>query len=395
MEAQFLQNANLAARKLDNIVPHSYALKNPEKWKPEFLREVLNQYQILQKLAKKLPSWSKNEGIMGSEMLNLEQCSSEETARHKFSHFIGRNSLDLTGGFGIDSFYLAQKFDQHTYCEINNPLLEVVKLNFEALNVQNTTFINSNAEFFIEKTQSHFDLIYIDPDRRNKSNKKLVLLEDCSPDLIQIQDELLKIASEILVKYSPLLDIQLALIKIKHVKSVEILAVKNEVKELLLHISKDHQSEDAEIISTNLIGKRTETFKHRIIEERNAEISYELPQKFLYEPNSAILKSGAFKMVGLKNGLSKLAQHSHFYTSEAMKKDFPGRVFKINNVLAYGKKAMKPFEKRKFNVIARNFPINPVTICKKHHLINGGEAYLIFTQDYNNKKIILSCERIF
>jgi hypothetical protein len=395
MEVQFLIKANREARKLSDIDPHIYALKNPEKWEPEFLREVLNQFQMLQKLVKKLPDWSKNEDIIGSAMLNLEQCSSEKTAFHKFKKFEGESSLDLTGGFGVDSYYLSKKFKRHTICETNTNLLNVVEHNFKVLDIQNTTFFNSDAESFLANNRARFDLIYIDPDRRNKSNKKMVLLEDCSPDIIQIQDELLKIGSEILVKYSPLLDIHLALSKIKHVKSLEILAVKNEVKELLIHISADCKSEDAEIVSTNIKEKRTDIFKHSINDERKSEISFEVPQNFLYEPNASILKSGAFKIVGLRYDLRKLAQHSHFYTSEVLKMDFPGRIFKIKDVFLYGTKAIKLFKKGKFNVIARNFPLNPVTICKKHQLINGGEDYLIFTQDYNNKKIILSCHRIF
>jgi 16S rRNA G966 N2-methylase RsmD len=394
MEVQFVISANKEARLLEVIIPSEFALKNPKKWNSDFLREVLNQYQILMKLVNKLPTWYQNDKIVGASLLNIEQCSSEKSSLHKFRNFKGNLAIDLTGGFGVDTYFLAKNFKKVIYVEANAYLFQIVKYNFNTLGIDNVEFVNQKAETYLAQNTLPFDLIYIDPDRRNLSNKKLVLLEECSPDLTQIQDKIFAISNQVLVKYSPLLDIQLALSKIKHVKSVEILAVKNEVKELLFHISKESNSENAEIIAINIKDDIVESFSHKIAEEKKAEAFFENPQKFLYEPNAAILKSGAFKTVGLRNALNKLAQHSHFYTSEVFRKDFPGRVFKINDVIPYNSNALKPKAKKKYNVIARNFPLNPVTICKKHHLINGGDEYLIFTQDYKNKKIILSCERI-
>jgi 16S rRNA G966 N2-methylase RsmD len=394
MELELIQKANTIARGLGTIDLRSYALKNPEKWNSDFLREVLNQYQILKKMALKLPEWAATEGVLGASVVNIEQCSSAETGKHKFQNLKGKRAFDLTGGFGVDSYYLSQNYDEVIYCEINENLFQIVKNNFRVLGVSNVTFVNKSAEDYIQTLDTNFDLIYLDPDRRNDKNKKLVKPEDCSPNLTSIQSKLLKHSRTILVKYSPLLDIQMAINQIENVASVEVLAHKNEVKELLLLISKNHEVEP-KILSSNISADKTELFEHLLSEEKEAESTYSEPKKYLYEPNAAILKSGAFKSIGLKFKLEKLAQHSHFYTSEELKKDFTGKIFQINNVLSYNSKVLKPMAHKKFNVIARNFPENPVTISKKHHLKDGGEDYLIFTQNHNNEKIILSCSRIF
>jgi hypothetical protein len=394
MEVEIINNANQEARKLGSIDLHSFALKNPQKWNPEFLREVLNQYQILIKMAIKLPEWAETKGILGASMLNIEQCSSAETGKHKFKNFKGKLAIDLTGGFGVDSYYLAQNFEEVVYCEVDYKLYQIVKHNFKVLGIVNVTFINNSAEEFIKEIANKFDLVYLDPDRRNKVNKKLVRPEDCSPDLPSIQAKLFNFSRRILVKYSPLLDIQMALSQIEHVEIVEILAYKNEVKELLLLISNDFNDEPR-IISSNITSGNIEEFQHLISGEKEAVSIYSEPQNYVYEPNAAILKSGAFKTLGLRFELKKLAQHSHFYTSEKLRTDFPGKVYEIYDVLEYSSKSLKPMAHKKFNVIARNFPINSVTISQKHHLKGGGKEYLIFTQNHNNKKIILSCVRIF
>ncbi|WP_341224573.1 hypothetical protein [uncultured Arcticibacterium sp.] len=387
--------AHNQAISLGKIDITAYALQNPNKWSSEFLRAVLKQYQFLKKLENKIPTWSDNNGLIGAEMINIEQCSSEETGLHKFDNYAGQYALDLTGGFGVDSYFLSKKFDALVSCEAILSLQNIVKYNFDKLGVSNVDFVNQKAEDYIESCTKKFDLIYLDPDRRGENNKKLVLLEDCSPNLVEILPRLLELSSTIIVKYSPLLDIQLVLKTLSNIKKVEVVAVQNEVKELLLTITAPEEQTPVKIISTNIKKDKTETFIHTIEDENEAFSVFQEPQKYLYEPNAAIMKAGAFKSVAVKYEIAKLAQHSHYYTSETLIEDFPGRTFTIEKVLSYSSKALKPMAKQKFNVLARNFPLNPVTICKKHHLNTGGEAYLIFTQNHKNEKIILSCTRTF
>lgn len=390
-----LQEANSQALSLGNINVSTYALQNPNKWDSDFLKAVLKQYQFIKKLETKIPIWHKKNVIIGAELINIEQCSSEETGLHKFEQYSGRLALDLTGGFGVDSYFLSKKFDKLVSCEAIDHLQEIVKYNFEKLSVRNVDFVNQKAEDYIKDCTENFDIIYLDPDRRGKNNKKLVLLEDCSPNLVEILPKLFELSPLILVKYSPLLDIQLALKTIKYVSKVEIVAVNNEVKELLFTIKRCEEKKPFKIISTNIKKNTTETFEHTLEEENQAITPFQHPQKYLYEPNAAIMKAGAFKSVAKKYKVAKIAKHSHYYTSEVLIENFPGRTFSIEKVFRYSSKALKPLANQKFNVLARNFPINPVTICKKHHLNTGGEAYLIFTQNHKNEKIILSCRRTF
>lgn len=395
MEVKNIINANKEARILEDIDLTDFALKNPKKWESEFLREVLKQYKILDKLKNKIPSWSKSNIILGASLRNVEQCSSEETAKYKFQSFNGRRALDLTGGFGVDSYFMSQKFDSVIYCEPNQELVEIVTHNFKALGITKVEFLTTAAEDFLKKNDTQFDLIFIDPDRRSGSNKKLVFIEDCQPNLLEIEDAILNISGTILVKYSPLLDISRAVQQLKNIKQVEVLAHKNEVKELLFSLEKNAISEHCLIRATNISLTQTTSFSFTREEEKYANPSFSLPLNYLYEPNSAILKAGGFKLIGERYNLKKLAFHSHYYTSETLNEQFPGKAFSIIESFEFNAKTMKKFMNQKFNVLARNFPLKTETIVKKYLLKIGGEKYLIFTQNHKNEKIILSCERTF
>ncbi len=394
MQAKKYQLANYEARKLHKIDVPAFALKNPEKWEPDFLNLVLGQYTFLEKLKQKLPEWAHTEGLLGAQSVNIEQSSSSETALEKFSPYSGKTALDLTGGYGIDSFFLTKKFDKIVYCEPHKELFDIVDHNFDLLNLSGIRRINTTAEDFLIQNQSRFDLIFIDPDRRKETNSKLVLIEECSPNLLDIREHLCSVSPTILIKYSPLLDIHRAIIQLKTVSSVKIIAVNNEVKELLFEL-KPVPSESVTLEAVNLKGSGREIFTFKLKEEAEAMATYAQPQDYLYEPNAAILKSGAFKTISARLQINKLAQHSHFYTSEQIKTDFPGRIFKVHEVMTPNGKNLKKFKNQKVNVISRNYPQKPVTLRQKYTLNDGGDDYLIFTQNHKNEKIVISCTRIF
>ncbi|WP_304234712.1 class I SAM-dependent methyltransferase [Jiulongibacter sediminis] len=393
MELRTIQNANAEARILGQIDPADLALKNPENWSLDFLKLVLTQYQFLQKLAPKLPEWAENQKIIGGENVNIEQSSSELTARYKFSQYRGKRAADLTGGFGIDTYFLSKKFEMVDYCEPNPDLFEVVKYNFHSLGVSNVNFHCRTAEDFLNQNSEKFDLIYLDPDRRSEKSSKLVLIEDCRPNLTDIQDTLLHFSSKVLIKYSPLLDIKLALKTLKKTVNIKVLAVKNDVKELLFEVSSSSDIEDISLSTVNLSGEDIQDFEFRLMEEENATVAYSEPLNYLYEPNAAIMKSGAFKAVGKRFGLAKIAQHSHFYTSEKLVKDFPGRIFKVEESTTAAGKALKKWKNTKVNVISRNYPLKPETLRQKYRLNDGSDEFLIFTTDYKNEKILITCTR--
>ena len=169
---------------------------------------VLNQIEARQLLSKKVPSWASNPDLLFPRHLSIEQCSSELTAKYKASIISGGDTfVDLTGGLGIDSYFLSERFKSSYYIENQKELCELAEHNFGVLG-RKITVVNSDAETFLSKNQN-FDLVFIDPARRDIYNRKMVSLHDCSPDVVDLQNILLKNSKNILIKSSPMLDISL------------------------------------------------------------------------------------------------------------------------------------------------------------------------------------------
>jgi hypothetical protein len=353
---------------------------------------VLNQISAKQKARIKLPTWFKTKNILYPSKISLEQTSSERTAAYKSKLVLGKNLIDLTGGFGVDDFYFAQKVDQVIHCEINSELSEIVTHNFIQLEVENIKCIIGDSETIIKDLNQKFDWIYIDPSRRNDAKGKVFMLKDCLPNVPILVDFYFNFASNILIKTAPILDITAGLSELKNVKAIHIVAIDNEVKELLWILEKDY-SKTPEIITCNIAKDTIENFSF-ISNQLVTTITYSLPKQYLYEPNSAIMKSGGFDVIPAQFKVEKLHQHSHLYTSDFLIA-FPGRTFKVENSINYNKAEMKPFlENKKANITTRNFPDSVETIRKKWKIKDGGDLYCFFTTDATNNKIVLLCSKI-
>jgi 16S rRNA G966 N2-methylase RsmD len=361
------------------------------KLKDVKIQELIEQIEAKKRCSKKLKTWYNTKKIYYPNKINIEQTSSEITAQYKANITSGESIIDLTGGFGVDCFYFSKKIKNVVHCEINKELSKIVSHNFKQLSVTNILTIAENGIEYIQKTNEKFDFVYIDPSRRNESKGKVFLLSDCLPDITMHYKDILKKTSKILIKTSPLLDIRNAINELNHIKEIHIVAVKNEVKELLFLIEKNH-SNSCKIITSNIINKKTDQFS--FINEKTKIANYSLPKKYLYEPNAAILKSGGFNQVSNQFNLYKLHKHSHLYTNDNLIK-FPGRSFEIIQVINYNKKNLrKLFKKTKINVSTRNFPKKVELIRKELQLLDGGEEYLIFTTDVNDNKIAIFCQKI-
>ena len=189
-----------------------------------------------------------------------------------------------------------------------------------------------------------------------------------------------------------MLDLSIGISELKFVKEIHIIAVNNEVKELIYIIEKDYDKE-IKIITNNLSSKGLQVFKFSFNEEANCNAMYSDVQKYLYEPNAAIMKSGAFKLVSQKLKVNKLQINSHLYTSNALI-DFPGRIFKVNEVIPYHKKLIyKKLGNQKFNVSTRNFPENIKALRRKYKIADGGENYVFFTKDHLQNNIAIVCRK--
>jgi hypothetical protein len=353
---------------------------------------ILNQIEAKTKAKDKLPTWFATKDIIYPSKISVEQTSSEKTALYKSTLVSGDSLIDLTGGFGVDDYYFSKRINTIAHCEINPELSDLVKHNFEQLEVKNCSFYKGDSLTTLSSLNQKWDWIYIDPSRRNDAKGKVFMLKDCLPNVPENLDFYFKNSNAILIKTAPLLDISAGLSELKNVKNIHIVALDNEVKELLWELHKDYSGEIT-IKTINILKDKTESFDFVLNQEQRVP-SYSLPQKYLYEANNAIMKSGGFDEVSNLYSINKLHRHSHLYTSENLVA-FPGRIFEIQNSISYNKTEIKMhLENKKANITIRNFPDSVEVIRKKWKIKDGGNIYCFFTTDVNNNKIVLICTKI-
>jgi 16S rRNA G966 N2-methylase RsmD len=355
------------------------------------IQEIVEQIEAKKKCKNKLPTWFSTQNIYYPNKLNIEQTSSEVTAAYKSNLVTGNSLIDLTGGYGVDTYHFSKKMETIIHCEINENLSEIVAHNYQELGVKNCKIIPKNGLNFLQKSVENFDWIYVDPSRRNDTKGKVFLLKDCLPNIPENIDLLFEKSNNILIKNSPILDITSAINELKYVKEVHIVAVHNEVKELLFILEKNYIN--SPITKTiNVSNENIQQFNYQLFNSTTS--SYSLTKEYLYEPNAAILKSGGFHEVSAQYKVEKLHQHSHLYTSDELI-DFPGRRFRILHTITFDKKKLKKLiPTGKANITTRNFPQSVGQIRKKTGIKDGGNQYLFFTTDMNDKRIIIICEKI-
>lgn len=352
---------------------------------------IAEQISARRKAKIKLPSFYQQDEIIFPPAINLEQCSSEATARFKADLIKGNTFADLTGGFGIDSFFLSNSFLKGYYIEPNNSLLEIVKHNHHALGCNTITYENTTAEVFLSGIQESFDLIFVDPSRRSASNQKVFKLSDCVPNVPQLIDKIVEHTEKLLIKTSPLLDLQQGLRELKFVEKIVIVSVENECKEVLFLCRKNFKDEPL-IQAVNLFNnKPAETFSFSLPEERATEVTFSEPLIYLYEPNASVLKAGAFKTIGVQNDLAKIHPNTHLYTSNKFISDFPGRIFNVESFVKPDNKTLQSFfPDGKANVTTRNYPLSAEALKKKTGLKDGGDKYLIGFSGSTKKFLVVA-----
>ncbi len=349
-------------------------------------KSILQQIQSKKKSINKLPTWFATQNIIYPSTISIEQTSSETTAAYKASLISGDYLLDATGGFGVDAYFFSKKVKHVWHAEMNNELSEIVAHNFHQLHVDNVTCIQKNSTYFLQETDLMFDWIYIDPARRDSNQRKVFLLEDCEPNIVSLLDLYFSKSSNLLIKTAPLLDIQLGTKSLSNVKNIYIIAVNNEVKEILWHLEKDF-NDVCQLHAININNEHITQFTGAINDDNYC--NYSLPLKYLYEPNSAILKSGWFKKVANIHQISKLDINSHLYTSQELIQSF-----EILQVITYQKSNFKSFQKTQANISIRNFPLTVAQLKEKHQIHDGGTSYYFFTTDTNQQKILIIANKV-
>lgn len=411
---------------------------------------VVRQIHARQVLSKKLPSWAENDELIFPKKLSLEQCSSELTAKYKTSlstksHEMTRKGfsedscdlvdkkrilVDLTGGMGVDTSFLSDNFDKTYYVDMQEELCEIAKHNFKILD-KNIEVVNDNAEHFLT-TCDEVDCIYLDPARRDEYGRKMVSLHDCSPDVVELHDILLKKAKKVLVKVSPMLDIEMIKKELTDITEIHVVAVRNECKEILLEIQKFRNSKTQNLSNSATQQLRIlaidlrENWSFSFTEDEERDAQWTLADsvgKYLYEPDAACMKTGCFKLLSQKYNLDKLHRNSHLYTSNELIFDFPGRIFEVLCALPFDKKTKKEITSicqqttdnrqqtlsedfpatqqlsniatpKKASVATRNFPLSADELRKNLGLQDGNDFYIFGTTMKGEKKIVVIAKKL-
>ena len=357
------------------------------------------QIESYRRIREKLPQWfAARHRLVFPSRTAVEQCSSERTARYK-QRLIGgdvSSLCDLTGGLGVDTASLAERVARVVYVERDRSTFEAAMHNFSALGLGNVACIHASAEDALA-TLPPVDICYIDPSRRGSGDRRLFALADCSPDLEQLLPTLLAKAPTLIAKLSPMLDLQHTLARLPGTSDIHVLAVRGECKELIYVVRRAHTAPPM-IHCVHLTADGTEQIFRFTPDEEHAAPSAVTASvsSFLYEPNVAILKAGAFRLVAQRMGLGKLHADSHLYTSSAEVTDFPGRRFRVDEVLPFGRQLSRVMARTvpQANIAVRNFPLSPDALRARLRIADGGDVYLFATTLADGRRVLIRCARI-
>lgn len=359
---------------------------------------VLKQVEGWQRLRTKVPSWAAIDALEYPHRLALEQCSGEPAARHK-AQVVSRliqatghcdSMVDLTGGLGVDFSFVSPLFRRSVYVERQEALCQTARHNFPLLGLNHVDIVCDDGVEHLHRMQP-VDLIFLDPARRNSAGRKTVLIEDCEPDVCQLQELLLEKAETVILKLSTMLDIAGAVHALHHVSDVHVVAVGGECKDLLVVMRRGWESAP---LMHAVEGTAELCFTPE--EEASAPCEWaEQTGRYLYEPGPAILKAGAFRLVAHRYALRKLHPNSHLYTSDQLHEDFPGRIFEVKATYGFGKRDLKELKAhvQQANLTVRNFPSSVDALRKKLKLREGGTAYLFATTMGSNDHLLIECTK--
>lgn len=359
---------------------------------------ALQQIAGWQTARKKLPSWAAVDDIIYPPHLNMEQCSSEQTARYKGqrSEVGGQRAVfvDLTGGFGIDFYFMVKglrskvKGVRAVYVERHPDLCEIARHNFQVLGLE-AEVVNGEAEDYL-KNMNHADMIYLDPARRDAQGCRTYGIEDCTPNVIALMPLLLEKADSVMLKLSPMLDWRKAVEDLGHVAEVHIVSVDNECKELVVVIQQQPCT-TLKVVCVN----NDDIFEFS--PSVHSTVNHEpLTMNHLYEPNASIMKAGCFREIEETFGICQLSPNSHLFVSEKEIKDFPGRQFHIEAVTSMNKQEMKEALRGidRANITVRNFPMSVEALRKKLKLKDGGAVFIFATTLSDNSHKLFICRKI-
>ena len=375
---------------------HQLALqgtKNPEV----NLTFALEQIAGRQKAKTKLPTWAATDGIIYPPHLSMEQCSSEQTARYK-ANIAGKGALmvDLTAGYGVDMAFVSPNYRRAIHVEQQASLCAISSENFKLLGLNHIEVVCADGVDYLHQLD-HADLIFLDPARRDDHGARTYGIADCTPNVLELRDELLQKADRVMLKLSPMLDWRKAVEDLGNVNEVHIVSVDNECKELLLILSKEEKPLKLFCVNNDQVfeGDQGDWLNERSI----AEIRVPVPmssQAYLFEPNASIMKAGCFALLEQRFKVAQVDKNSHLFVSDSDISDFPGRRFLIEKTTSMNKRELKAALAGidKANITVRNFPMSVAELRKRLKLKEGGDLYLFATTIAGHQHQLFLCRKI-
>ena len=369
------------------------------------MQYALTQISGWQAARQKVPLWAATDGIVYPKHLSLEQCTSQYIAQYKAS-FVekllgpGFKMADITGGFGVDCFFISRSAARTCYNEMSAELCSNAETNFKSLNRSDIEITCSTAEDYINKQQSDsLDLIYLDPARRGDAGRKLISISDCQPDTVVLQDDLLRIAPNVMVKLSPMLDVSRALTELRHVSHVFIIGLEGECKEITLLLQRGF---DAEPTITAVDISADGTPESAVSSAKSVDAALPLPiadaallqpGTCISEPSAPYMKSALFRTIAAQTGTALLHPDTHLFWSKEKPESFPGRTFQIQGIIPFDKRSLSALVKTQANLSVRNFPESAPELQRRLKLRDGGSRYLIATTLSDSRRLLLDLRR--
>ena len=358
---------------------------------------VVEQIEARRRLKGKLPEWYENKDIIMGGRVPAEQCSSEQTARYKQSIVKGESLCDMTGGMGVDFWYMSEGMERAIYTERNEELCSIAKHNFQVLQTLRPEYVircGDGRELPIPSV----DIIYLDPARRAGDGSRVYAMEDCEPNIVEWQDELLKHAKMVLVKLSPMVDLTDVLRKLKGVKELHIVGVKNECKEVLV---KAHALDDSacagcvEVHCVDFLTSGKIEYVFSLLGGMEIPLIDGEVKRYLYEPDVTLMKAGAFGSLCARYPVWQLDVDTHLMTSDEWIPEFPGRVFEVEEMIPFSSKVLKRLKKEipQANIAVRNFVMTADELRKKTGIKDGGEVYLFGAKVKDMGQMLLKCRK--
>lgn len=373
----------------------SLSLQYANKFPKEDWAFIIQQIESRRKAVGKFTDWAEDYDLIFPKPLSIEQSSSQATATYKASLLDdAKLGMDLTAGFGLDSYYLAQKCQHFIYNELDADLSEIVQHNYDELSINNVEFYNQDAENMLGELDLHFDFIYIDPARRGAQGNKLVSLAECQPNILNMVDGIRQKSDKLLIKTSPLLDISLAIkqLGVNYLKAIHVVSVNNECKELLFLLDFKNTTQELQYYAINIKKIETDIVLFDKI-AKDSDISE--PLSYLYEPNASLMKLGLWNEIAKKYGILQISKNTHLYTAEKIIADFPGRVFKIvHECKARKKEIHQLLPSKKANITTRNYSLSVKELRAKLQLSDGGDDYIFAFKDSMNKPRLFITHKI-